>query len=509
MEEIKGDTNNREWSERWPRNVKALAKMNSLNQNHIVRFITAFRIERSGSLRQFLMFEWANGGDLTNLWEHIARPVLTTALVQDCVQELLGLSEALCALHYPKDDKRDYADVVYRHGNLKPQNILWDHQSMSKIGTLKIGGWAEAKTFEDHIKIRQSMSSRFCRYDPPETRFGPRQVAHSRLGDIWSLGCIYFEFMIWLLYGLKGLEEFREEAEPHHDASPFFEVVMEHGKKVGKVQNGVKLWYDRMADYTGRTALGDVLGIIWEGLLVVDLPLLDGLRQQMDDTANFPDNPDLPTIRVESAEQVPIPTSTGHHRMTAIDLREKLVRIMHHEMVYDDRYWLPTETRQLPSRPETRHYTVQSTRAENYEHPQSLPRTWNKILDNNFAYDFFHSLWERGIPGDIASEPSSRWHICRQCKDLQDQLTSPNLRMVYDLGDMFVRAERKVCDLCVLLRKACESSALVHPGDVELQRIGSMLRIDGTGESSPVLSLFCNNGKIKLLQYHFYVKPVN
>jgi len=44
-------------------------------------------------------------------------------------------------------------------------------------------------------------------YEPPEAviqRLAPR----SRLYDIWSFGCIMLEFVIWLLYGQKGLDEF-------------------------------------------------------------------------------------------------------------------------------------------------------------------------------------------------------------------------------------------------------------------------------------------------------------
>ena len=44
-------------------------------------------------------------------------------------------------------------------------------------------------------------------YEPPEavTRLlAPR----SRLYDIWSFGCVMLEFVVWLLYGHRGLDEF-------------------------------------------------------------------------------------------------------------------------------------------------------------------------------------------------------------------------------------------------------------------------------------------------------------
>lgn len=55
--------------------------MNDLNQNHIVRFITAGqRLEINGE-EHYMMFGWADGKILRNRWETIPSPTLTGDLI--------------------------------------------------------------------------------------------------------------------------------------------------------------------------------------------------------------------------------------------------------------------------------------------------------------------------------------------------------------------------------------------------------------------------------------------
>jgi len=65
----------------WDMETTNLKKMNSLQSEHIVRSLTAFRRGENGTERYFLMFEWADGGTLRNLWKTYSRPKLTAGLV--------------------------------------------------------------------------------------------------------------------------------------------------------------------------------------------------------------------------------------------------------------------------------------------------------------------------------------------------------------------------------------------------------------------------------------------
>jgi serine/threonine protein kinase len=51
----------------WASEVRALRTMNALGEEHIVRFITAFRRGKPDNLEHYLVFEWADGGTLRDL----------------------------------------------------------------------------------------------------------------------------------------------------------------------------------------------------------------------------------------------------------------------------------------------------------------------------------------------------------------------------------------------------------------------------------------------------------
>jgi serine/threonine protein kinase len=121
--------------------------------------------------------------------------------------------------HYLPDEDGQQHGASYRHGDMKPDNILW-YLEGGEFGTLKIGDWGEAKEHQVVTALRHSTStlSTTLRYQPPEVVTGlrwtpedePRHV-RSRLYDIWGFGCIALEFIIWLLYGKNGLTLFNKE----------------------------------------------------------------------------------------------------------------------------------------------------------------------------------------------------------------------------------------------------------------------------------------------------------
>jgi serine/threonine protein kinase len=284
---------------KWEKEVQALRTMNELpNQNNIVEFVTAFRRcrishgEESIHEEHYLMFEWADLGNLGSLWEETEEHELTSKLVKDVVNQLWGLSSALKAAHY-----LDSTDSSIRHGDLKPENIL-RFSSASSIGTLKIGDWGEAKRHDVVTEMRPSKTrsnTGTVQYQAPEvevdmlsathmlsaTQSGSVKKPRSRLYDIWAMGCITLEFLIWLLYGPEGLKRFKQDL----GVEGFYQITVVNGKKEAQVHSVAKYWMNHMAldpdCEVGRTAIGDVLEIVRDALLVVKLPrrLGTNLRQ--------------------------------------------------------------------------------------------------------------------------------------------------------------------------------------------------------------------------------------
>ncbi|KAF1829730.1 kinase-like protein, partial [Decorospora gaudefroyi] len=252
--------------------------MNTLNQDHIVRFIAAFCRGTPEAPEYYLVTEWADGGNLLDFWKSNPNPPLTGSVLRAVIRQVRGLSDALHAVHYLRSNG-------CRHGDLKPANILW-FGSGDEIGTLKIGDFGETKSHQTDTAMRNSNTmARYGtrRYEPPEceigigtAHLGRRDMRRSRLYDIWSFGCITLEIIIWLLYGTKGLREFNESVKTgFSDESPFYQVNQTGRIRSARVHNVVASWMEHIskdpACRAGTTALGDLLDLVERGLLVVKL----------------------------------------------------------------------------------------------------------------------------------------------------------------------------------------------------------------------------------------------
>lgn len=328
--------------------------MNTLNQDHIVRFIAAFSRGTPEATEHYLVTEWADGGNLHDLWKAIPNPPLTGSFVRAAIKQLRGLSDALCAIHYQRSDGLHTGAMYGRHGDLKPENVLW-FRSSDEIGTLKIGDFGEAKSHQIVTAMRNSnTTARYGtrRYEPPEceigigtVQLGRRDMRRSRLYDIWSFGCITLEIIIWLLHGTKGLREFNEEVKTSlGNESPFYQVNHTGRTRSARVHKVVELWMEHIskdpACRAGTTALGDLLELVKRGLLVVKLPNNGGSvvtnNLLLPPQATFEE---IPLINITPPEPPEPPESVpeGPVRYRADELRERLQLIESRHA--EDSYW--------------------------------------------------------------------------------------------------------------------------------------------------------------------------
>jgi serine/threonine protein kinase len=264
----------------WANEANTLRKMNKSHSEHILRFITAFTLSDTNYDRSyFLIFEWADGGSLNDLYANTPAPTLTPELVKRTATQLLGLAEALKATH----------DAVIRHGDIKPDNILHFKPANKHdiIGTLKIGDWGLAKYHPDSTVLRlkkgQPTDTRFgtTAYEPPEVELAKLKLL-SRQYDIWSTGCVVLEMIIWLVYGYIGIKNFRLDVQGgYRESVPFYTIEkqeeLEDGKTIhrAKLQKPVEDWLDHLEGSPvcdPNTALGELLRVVRRQLLIVELP---------------------------------------------------------------------------------------------------------------------------------------------------------------------------------------------------------------------------------------------
>ncbi|OCK77151.1 hypothetical protein K432DRAFT_359147, partial [Lepidopterella palustris CBS 459.81] len=121
--------------------------------------------------------------------------------------QLCGILHALVTLHNYKDEKNwePKGHPQCRHGDLKPENILVfsDNSHDRSPGSLVITdmGLARFHTNATPAQVQMSLSpSGTTRYEPPEASTNAFWRL-SRRYDVWSMGGIMLEFLIWFLYG--------------------------------------------------------------------------------------------------------------------------------------------------------------------------------------------------------------------------------------------------------------------------------------------------------------------
>lgn len=118
-----------------------------------------------------------------------------------------------------------------RHGDLKPENILWYYDPEEGKGILKISDFGEAELNSRWSKSkRRSHVANTMTYRPPECDLQPKIIRQSY--DIWCLGCVYMEFVTWILGGVELWKKFGKkrlawDVFQQTKTDTFFEIVKE------------------------------------------------------------------------------------------------------------------------------------------------------------------------------------------------------------------------------------------------------------------------------------------
>lgn len=148
------------------------------------------------------------------------------------ISQISGIASGLDALHNVKsttlgshENNRGFASIQQSkpersrdrsiedkfgiHGNLKPQNILWfgETGNINSPGILQIAGFTQTRFHRLQSRSRIDPRAMYASptYSAPEAMLGNPV---SRAYDIWSLGCVFLEFITWLLKGSEGIYSF-------------------------------------------------------------------------------------------------------------------------------------------------------------------------------------------------------------------------------------------------------------------------------------------------------------
>lgn len=232
--------------------------------------------------------------DLRSYWKNTPVPPFNLETVSWFLEQITGIASALRLIHgstreAPTGNIPDEplklgmqttkkAELYGRHGDIKAENILWFQQNDAEnsFGILQIADFGLGRFHRQDSRSRVSPDSIGCSptYAPPELALG-KPV--SRAFDIWSLGCLYLEFITWLLMGREALEAFadaREYFDPDTGTCDdiFFTCHPSRPSHLGAViKDGVLRWIQHLHE-TPRSsvAIHDLLDLIHDRVLVVE-----------------------------------------------------------------------------------------------------------------------------------------------------------------------------------------------------------------------------------------------
>jgi serine/threonine protein kinase len=252
--------------------VGALEMIRNLKHPHLIKAIAYYK---KGN-KHCVIFPWAEHGNLRDFWKK-SPPKLNRRYLRWVFTQFCGLAEAIERLHHSQEDQ------ATRHGDLKPENILCfkgDHGPNGNQDecTLVIADVGLSKSHDKLTEFRKDATrtnSGTIMYEPPETELQPKQP-RSRRYDVWSLGCIYLEFVVWLLYGAKDLDRFRSDLTSSGSNTRFYVIEEDSGtrNKTSRLNSAVEKWVDWIKKdprCPEKTAIRSLVDLIVTRLLIADV----------------------------------------------------------------------------------------------------------------------------------------------------------------------------------------------------------------------------------------------
>ncbi|KAK3374516.1 kinase-like domain-containing protein, partial [Lasiosphaeria ovina] len=193
---------------------------------HIIRLLATWHQQNTW----YLLFPWADGGNLHDYWEKNpegnqrredkekpgCEAKRRQQLTQWVAEQLKGLTEALAKIHRSPTDK-DVTSCIADygiHGDVKPQNILHFKDEHNEYDCLVICDFGFTRYHSKDSRSAASPAGNTRTYRAPEydKMNNDQEPAISRACDLWALGCVYLEFMVWYLEGYHAMNhEFTQE----------------------------------------------------------------------------------------------------------------------------------------------------------------------------------------------------------------------------------------------------------------------------------------------------------
>ncbi|KAM0490779.1 hypothetical protein ACHAP8_011247 [Fusarium lateritium] len=360
------------------------------------------------------------------------------------LKQMEGLCKALVELHRPHTTesalRSDETDPHFRHGDLKPENILVfqeDTEDILRIADLGLGRF-HLKSTDGRRKAKEYTKTvtGTTRYMPPE--FNDDNHISRKL-DVWSLGCLFIEFVIWAAWGLEGLDKFNKL-----DNDEFWQ---KRSNSNNVVHDNISRWIDSMNNVLlPGTALGDILRLISSDML-----------KKLDERRN--------------SEEIYTKLAT-------------IVRNAHEENNYclDWDHKADISSHTLPDGPS-------GWQNRNQKEVTQMKDIWTPRTGNDFARNLMELLGS-GNHGWISRpySPLQAPSLCRECSSLDFWKSS--LAFEVSLSSL---ASISGCQLCALIDESLgRPDPSTNVDEILIRRNGPTFEVDGGNR--PILSFYTNPG---------------
>ncbi|KAI1214229.1 kinase-like domain-containing protein [Annulohypoxylon truncatum] len=265
-------TRNRDIEKDFMNEVKMLRTFNGNVHPHIVTVLMAFK---HGDRCCFL-FPWADC-DLLTYFETKTMPDMNITNFHWVAEQTLNITEAVHHIHFPPgvDSLSPDMKLYGRHGDIKAENILVFNEKNNPLLVLSDFGLGSmhhdwSKSMVPNRQIQATPGFR-----PPECDMENGHI--SRAFDVWTLGCVFLDILIWLLGGETLRRSFESDrmaaSHPQGLQTPtYFEVIQTDNGRFGFIiKEQVNKWFaelhrhDRCTDF-----VHEFLELIQQRMLIVE-----------------------------------------------------------------------------------------------------------------------------------------------------------------------------------------------------------------------------------------------
>jgi serine/threonine protein kinase len=390
----------------------------------------------------------------------------------------------------------------WRHGDITPDNILRFETDGTWLGTLKLADLGRAK--QRYLATRELPNKeidawRTKPYEAPDIWISKGEASMSRLYDCWGMGCVFFEAIVWMLYGQQAIWNFDETTtKAQKEGTPYWSRVGDSDAEVSQLVRG---WMDHILEEDpecnrkGGTVMGDLMKLVKKKLFQIHLPpdsdvYMDGFRTNAKDMRQ-----DLWAILVRAEAEEEGQTDdqyifTGSDRSTV------------HPPSIDPEYMAAQDPKPLQSflpvpgrgrRPSLAVPTTTTkarggaiTTRRNNQYTHSLNDVWKYVDDDEFVISV---LQRNKFPfSNLFSVAEST--ICKSCAEIGHHFA----HFVFDrtMRELRKAVTSKSCDLCALLFKAASKVKIAGTATVTFSTSPAGLRINDKNRGDLVLR-FCRS----------------